>query len=61
MIKTQVLKQLPEQDMAREKGENEMSGEEQLPQEQWGRAGISGSLRGRSEEETKSNNSSPRG
>ena len=39
-----------------------MSGEERLPEEQWRRVGVSGSLRGsRSEEMTQSNTSSPRG
>ena len=39
-----------------------MSGEEQLPEEQWRRVGVSGSLRGkRSEKMTQSNTSSPLG
>ena len=51
-----------EQERAREEGEKEMSGEERLPEEQWRRVGVSGSLRGRrSEEMTQSNTSSPWG
>ena len=39
-----------------------MSGEERLPEEQWRRVGLSGSLRGRwSEEMTQSNTFSPQG
>ena len=52
MIRTQVLKHLPE---AREKGAKETSGEERLR-----KVGMSGSSR-RSEEITQSNTSSPRG
>ena len=35
----------------RENRAKEMSGEERLPEEQWRRVGISGSLRGRRSEE----------
>ena len=52
MVRTQVLKHLPEQEKARVEGAKEMSGEERLPEEQWIRVGVSGSLRGRSEEMT---------
>ena len=51
-----------EQERAREEGAKEMSGEERLPEEQWRRVGVSGSLRGRrSKEMTQSNTSSLRG
>ena len=51
-----------EQERVREEGANEMSGEERLPEEQWRKMGVSGSLRGRrSEEMIQSNTSSPRG
>ena len=51
-----------EQERARKEGAKEMSGEERLPEEQWRRVGVSGSLRGRrSEEMTQLNTSSPRG
>ena len=46
----------------REEGAKEMSGEEQLPEEQWRRVDVSGSLRGRSSEEmTQLHASSPQG
>ena len=45
----------------REKGAKEMSGVERLPGEQWKRAGMSESMKGkRSEETTQSNSYSPR-
>ena len=51
-----------EHEKAREEGAKEMSGEERLPEEQWRRVGVSGSLRGRrSEEMTQSNTSSLQG
>ena len=51
-----------EQERAREKGAEELSGKERLPEVQWRRVNMSGSLRGRrSEEMTQSNTSSPRG
>ena len=53
MVRTQVLKHLPG---ARKEGAKEMSGEER-----WRRVGVSGSLKGRSEDMTQSNTSSPRG
>ena len=48
-----------EQERAREEGAKEMLGEERLPEEQWSKVRVSGSLRGRrSEGMTQSNTSS---
>ena len=49
------------QDRAREEGAKEMSAEERLAEERWRRVGMSGSLRGRSEEMTQSSTSFPQG
>ena len=46
MVRIQVLKHLPGAGKAKVEGAKEMSGEEQLPEEQWRRVGVSGLLRG---------------
>ena len=58
-MRSQALKQ----ERPREEGAKEMSGEERLPEEQWRRVGMSGSLRSRRSEGMTSNTypMSPRG
>ena len=45
MIRTQVSKHLLGARWGESKGEKEMSGEEQLPEERWRRVGMSGLMR----------------
>ena len=56
MVRTQVLKHLPGTGKGERGGAKEMPGEERLPEKEFRKAGVSGSLRGRrSEEITQSN------
>ena len=62
MIRTQVLKHLQEAGKDEKGGsKGKMSGKERLPEERCRRIGMSGLLRGRSEEMTQSNTSSTQG
>ena len=62
MIRSQILKFLPGAREGKRGGSREIPEEELLPDDQWRRVGMSGSLRGRrSEEMTQSNTFSPWG